>query len=179
MADENISLVVNMRKNKNQKADGYQKYFPELARRNTLSTRGLAEHIAHHGTLYTLDVVDGVLRKISNCVPELVAQGVAVKIEGLGTFYPTAECVKGGTAEADLAGLQPADVVKGIHVRFWPDATKLDNLTSRVFREKCQMVMGNVVETAEITVAGQKTTVRKSMPIADFVKDLHKDANNG
>ena len=34
--------------------------------------------------------------KLSECIPELVAQGYGVKLDGIGIFYPTIANVKGG-----------------------------------------------------------------------------------
>ncbi len=81
------------------------------------------------------------------CIPELCAQGVPVKLDGLGTFSPYIESTKdGATTLADAQGASPADFVAGVHVRFIPDGTDLDNITSRVFKEKCSMYWGDVVE---------------------------------
>jgi hypothetical protein len=87
----NIELKVNLRKNNNEKSDQFGKYYAELERRRTLSLKGLAKHIADHGSIFTRDVIEGVLSKLTQCVPELLSQGVPVKLDGLGTFYPTAD----------------------------------------------------------------------------------------
>ena len=85
-----VEMKVNLRKNTNEKSDQFGKYYAELERKRTLSLRGLAKHITDHGSIYTRDVVEGVLIKLTQCVPELLAQGQPVKLDGLGTFYPTA-----------------------------------------------------------------------------------------
>ncbi|MBQ7420290.1 MAG: hypothetical protein IJV17_06080 [Prevotella sp.] len=120
MATNKIALKINYRKNTNMHSASYGKYYPEVDGSETLSLRGLSEHIKNHGSIYTRDIIEGVLIKMSECIPELVAQGIGVKLDGLGKFYPTAKSVRGGVAEADLKGVNSNDIVKGIHIRFLP-----------------------------------------------------------
>ena len=142
-----IQLRVNLRKNNNEKSDSYGNYFAELERPNTLSLRGLANHIADHNTIFGRDVVVGVLTKLAECIPELLAQGQPVKLDGLGIFYPTAKNKKGGAPTLDDAkAMGPNGLVDGVRVRFEPDGTQLDNLTSKAFKERCSLVFGNVIE---------------------------------
>ena len=164
-----IPLKINVRKNNNEKSDRYGQYFPLVERVTTLSTRALADHMAKHGSIYTLDVLEGVLRKLATCIPELVGEGNAVKLDGLGTFFPTAEGKKGGASEAELAGYNPYDYVEGIHVRFYPDNSKLDAITSRVFKDQVHMVANCVVETEKKDVEGKEKVLTTLTPIADFV----------
>ena len=72
-----------------------------------------------HGSLYGRAIVEGVLLQITECLPELVAQGVPVQLGSLGTFYPTAE-VKKDAAVLNIGamdGLNPNDIVKAIPAR--------------------------------------------------------------
>ena len=75
-----IELRVNLRANNNEKSDNFGRLYPELERNRTLSLRGLAKHISEHGSIYTRDIVEGVLTKLCQCVPELLAQGQPVKL---------------------------------------------------------------------------------------------------
>ena len=54
----NIELKVNLRKNNNEKSDQFGKYYAELERKRTLSLKGLAKHIADHGSIFTRDVIE-------------------------------------------------------------------------------------------------------------------------
>ena len=102
MAVNKISMGINYRKKTNSRMTGSGNYFAEVDRRETLTTRGLAEHLKEHGCLAGLDAIQAVLVKISQCVPELVAQGIGVKLDGLGIFYPTVKNKKGGATEAQM-----------------------------------------------------------------------------
>lgn len=165
MPKNRIALKINFRKNVNQRSTSYGKFYPEVDRNETLSLRGLAQHIKDHGSIYTRDVIEGVLIKMSECIPELVSQGVGVKLDGLGKFYPTARSVKGGIEEANLKGVNASEVVKGIRVRFLPDRANLDNITSTAFKEKCSLESAHIVETKKVD--GKK--VMTKIPIADWL----------
>ena len=100
----------------------------------------MAKHIADHNSIYGRDVITGVLTKLSECVIELVAMGQPVKLDGLGTFYPTAKNVKGGlNSIADAKKIAPALQVEGIHVRFEPEGSQLDDITSKKMKERCSL----------------------------------------
>jgi len=157
----NMQVNVDLRKNNNEKSDQYGKLYPYIRRNRTLSLRGLAKHIADHGSIYTRDVVQGVLAKLCTCIPELLSQGQPVKLDGLGTFYPTAEAKNGGIESIEAAkNIAPDDVIEGVHVRFTPENEELDRITSRAFKEKCALTWGNLVE-----ITGYKDAVKKSGPI--------------
>ena len=173
MAKENIALGINLRKNKIETSSGYGKYYPEVDTQKTLSLRGFAKHMTDHGSIYGRDIVEGVLLKITECLPELVAQGVPVQLGNLGTFFPTAEVAKNGAVLniAAMDGLNPNDIVKAIHIRFLPDATKLDNLCGPAFKDACTLELRNIVDTQEVTLNGKKKKVRTLKPIATAVAE--------
>ncbi len=174
MTTDKIALKINYRKNNNLRSNSYGKYYPEVDRNETLSLRGLSEHIKNHGTIYTRDVIEGVLIKMSECIPELVAQGIGVKLDGLGKFYPTATSVKGGVAEEALKGVNSNDIVKGIHIRFLPDSQTLDNITSVEFKKKCSLESAHILETTKVN--GKR--VMTKTPIADWLLAREAEVQN-
>ena len=111
------------------------KWFPRAVRTNTLDLDGLTDHIASHGSIYTPDVVQGVLKKFTSCMVELVSQGVGVKLSGLGTFYPTLEA-EGADTPVDY---NLSNCLKGVHLRFLPDDSERAALTSRQFMQKVSL----------------------------------------
>ena len=179
MANEKIAMGINLRQNKNSNTSAYGKYYPEVDQQKTLSLRGFAKHLTDHGSRWGRDEVEGVLMKITECLPELVAQGVPVQLGNLGTFYPTAEVAKNGGVRdiPDMDGLNPNDIVKAIHIRFLPDATKLDNLCGPQFKDRCTLELRNIVDTIEVTVNGKKKKVQTLKPIATAVAEWK--AQNG
>ncbi len=180
MAVEKIALGINLRKNKISGSAGYGKYYPEVDTQKTLSLRGFAQHMVDHGSIYGRSIVEGVLLQITDCLPELVAQGVPVQLGSLGTFYPTAEVAKDAAVLniAAMEGLNPNDIVKAIHIRFLPDSTKLDNLCGPQFKNRCSLELRNIVDTQEVTIDGKKKKVQTLKPIATAVAEW-KESHGG
>ena len=179
MATQKIAMGINLRQNKIIGSSAYGKYYPEVDTQKTLSLRGFAKHMTDHGSLYGRAVVEGVLMQITDCLPELVAQGVPVQLGSLGTFYPTAEVAKNGAVRdiPEMDGLNPNDIVKAIHIRFLPDSTKLDNLCGPAFKDACTLELRNIVNTQKVMVDGKQKTVTTLKPIATAVAEWK--AQNG
>ena len=171
MAKERISMGINLRQNKNDKSPAYGKYFPEVDVQKTLSLRGFAKHMTDHGSVYGRDLLEGVLIKITECLPELVSQGIPVQLGNLGTFYPTAEVKKNAAVSsiAEMEGLDPNDLVQAIHIRFLPDSSKLDNISGRAFKEACALELRNIVDTQAVTVNGKIRKMQTLTPISTAV----------
>ena len=136
MATNEIKMGINLRQNKNVKNSGYGKYYPEVDVQATLSLKGFAKHMSDHGCIYGRDLIEGVLKKITQCLPELVSQGVPVRLDPLGTFLPTCSVNKPLADIAAMEGADPNEVVKGVHIRFYPFRVEDDNITSRRFKEE-------------------------------------------
>ena len=116
----------------------YGKWYARLKSIETLSIEKLAKHISEHGSVFTADVVEGVMKKFKTCLLEMLLESKKVKIAGLGTFYLTCECQKGGAdKESDF---NVAQHLKALHIRFLPDQTEEDNLSSREFIKKAEFV---------------------------------------
>ena len=74
MATNEIKMGIYLRQNKNTKNSGYGKYYPEVDVQETLSLKGFAKHMSDHGCIYGRDLIEGVLKKITQCLPELVSR---------------------------------------------------------------------------------------------------------
>ena len=162
MAKENIAFLVNLRKNTIPESDMFGRYYPEAESKETLTTKGFAKHVSEHGgTLVNYEFMQLVLASIVKCLKEMMSQGQPVKLDGLGTFYPTAQNHSGGLASIEEAkNISPDDQVEGVRVRFLPDGTKLDDMTSKSFKQRCSLVWGNLIE-----ITGYKDAQKKSGPI--------------
>lgn len=149
----NLILKLAMRQVRSPKTMNCGKYYARIGNAQTLSQRGFIEHMIAHGLSYPRFVIEGVLSQIVKCLPEMLGQGVGVKFDSLGTFYPTIENATSGVAYADLkaGGINPNDIVSGVHVRFLPDDSKLDALTSRQFKEKCTLELATVQSPQQVT----------------------------
>ena len=116
----------------------YGKWYARLKSIETLSLTKLAKHISEHGSVFTQDVVEGVMVKFRNCLLEMLLESKKVKIAGLGTFYLTAECTKGGADKEEDFNVNQH--LAALHIRFLPDQTAEDNISSREFIKKAEFV---------------------------------------
>jgi len=114
------------------------KYFARVKSIETLNTRKMANHIAEHGSIYTPDVIFGVLEKFRTCLLEQLLNSRKVKIDGLGIFYLTAECAKGGAVSEDKFNVQKN--IKALHIRFLPDQEQETDISSRQFIKKAEFI---------------------------------------
>jgi hypothetical protein len=100
-----------------------------------------------------------------------------VKIDGLGTFVPTIESVKNGITKADiLAGKWSAALyIAGIHIRFIPEGSADDDITSRTFKELCALATYGVEEKVDLTPQEtdpkKKQYVKKVTPLQDWIAE--------
>lgn len=182
MAKNQIAMGINLRKNMNVRNLGYGKYYPEVDLQSTLSLKGFAKHMADHGSIYSQDILEGVLKKITQCLPELISQGVPVQLEPLGTFYPSVKVDKPVQNIAAMEGSDPNEVVKGVHIRFLPYGVDNENLTSRRFKEDyCTLEYRYVVARRELGTdaeTGKKQYVQDKTPISTVIADWKKSQEN-
>ena len=126
----------------------YGKWYARLKSIETLSLTKLAKHISEHGSVFTEDVVEGVLKKFKACLREMLLDSKKVKIAGLGTFYLTAECTKGGADKEEDFNVNQH--LKALHIRFLPDQTAEDNISSREFIKKAEFInVDSLLKTEE------------------------------
>ena len=116
----------------------YGKYYARLKSIETMSMARMAKHISEHGSVFTEDVVEGVMKKFKTCLLEMLLESKKVKINGLGTFYLTAECTKGGADKEEDFNVNQH--LAALHIRFLPDQTAEDNISSREFIKKAEFV---------------------------------------
>jgi len=168
---------INIRKNDNALSEAYGKYYPKAVEKQTISLRGLCNHMAEHNSIYGRDIIQGVLMKMSGCIVELLSQGNPVKIDGLGTFVPTVESEKSGISKADLiAGKwNPQTYVKAIHIRFRPENTTDDKITSRSFKSLCALTTIGVEEKVDLTPDEQdkqkKEFIKRVTPLDSWIAE--------
>ena len=115
--------------------------------------------------------------KMSSCINELLSQGNPIKIDGLGTFVPTVESTKEGiTRAALLEGKWNANTyVKGVHIRFKPEGSAEDKITSVAFKDMCSLATYGVEEkvdlTPEETDPSKKQYIKKVTPLEDWIEE--------
>ena len=132
-------ILYEVKQNQNSYSSAYGKWFAQVKSLETLNTRKLAQHISEHGSIYTPDVVFGVLEKFRSCLIEMLLNSKKVKIEGLGTFYCTLENQKHGARNKEDYSVR--EHIKGLHIRFLPEQTTEENISSREFLKKAEFIL--------------------------------------
>ena len=131
-------IIYEVYQNQNEHSTAYGKWYGRVKYLESMNTRKLATHISEHGSIYTPDVVYGVLEKFRSCLVEMLLNSKKVKIEGLGTFYTTLECKKGGALSKDKFSI--SSNIEGLHIRFLPEQTTEENISSRQFLKQAEFV---------------------------------------
>ena len=152
MARENITFLVNLRQNEDSTSKNYGQYYPEVEPKEPMSLKGFARHLSE--------------QNIVSCMKELTTQGQPVKLDGLGTFYPTIEGVGANSVEAAVNGLN--DLIKGVHLRFLPEGVKGDELTSRKLKSDCHFEAYQLVKTHYKMIGGKKKTYQTRTPLSTY-----------
>ena len=131
-------ILYEVKLNQNTSSSAYGKWYAQIKNLETLNTRKLANHISEHGSIYTPDVVYGVLEKFRSCLVEMLLNSKKVKIEGLGTFYCTLENQKNGAAKKEDFNVNKH--LKALHIRFLPEQTTEENISSRQFLKQAEFI---------------------------------------
>ena len=108
-----------------------QKTYGKIIYRKTLSLDDMAEHIMKHGSVYTEDVVIGVITKLKSCMQEMLADGHKVKLDGIGTLYPTL------TSEGveDAKDYSPSENVTRVGIAFLADQSRKSMYKAQYMRD--------------------------------------------
>ena len=131
-------ILYEVKQNQNSFSAAFGKWYAQIKNLETLNTRKLAQHISEHGSIYTPDVVYGVLEKFRSCLIEMLLNSKKVKIEGLGTFYCTLENQKNGSLKKEDFNVNKH--LKALHIRFLPEQTTEENISSREFLKKAEFI---------------------------------------
>ena len=173
MAERKIAFNVAFKRNDNQYNNGYGRYYPEAYSGSTLSLRGLIERVAFDQSVYSRDIVEGVITKLRDSMVELLQSGQPVKWDGLGTFTPTVEATKNGVSKANmLAGkANVGQDVTGIHIRFIPENAKGEAITSRKFADQCVFNVVGVTKITKVTQNGKTKRYSELQSMEKWRKD--------
>ncbi len=131
-------IIYEVYQNQNEHNAAFGKWYGRVKYLESMNTRRLSNHIAEHGSIYTPDVVYGVMEKFRSCLLEMLLNSKKVKIDGLGTFYTTLECKKGGDVTKDKFSVLKD--IKGLHIRFLPEQEQEQNISSREFLKQAEFI---------------------------------------
>ena len=126
-------LLLKTYKNNNSKNSAYGKTYGRLVYHDTMSTSDLCRHMMKHGTIFTSDVVKGVVEKFIQCFEELLLEGNKIKLDGLGTFYLSIN-TEGVANEKEFN----VNNVKAIRVKFIGDQSKESEYATKMLTNKAR-----------------------------------------
>ncbi len=150
-------ILYEVKQNQNSFSAAFGKWYAQIKNLETLNTRKLANHISEHGSIYTPDVVYGVLEKFRSCLIEMLLNSKKVKIEGLGTFYCTLENQKNGALKKEDFNVNKH--LKALHIRFLPEQTTEENISSRQFLKQAEFInIDSLLNKEEETENGGDST---------------------
>ena len=137
MTVNNIVFPVVAVQNQNDDSTAYGKWFLRALYPDTLSLKGLIERVAWDQSVYSRDIIEGVVKRVTTVMVEQLQGGQPVKWEGLGTFSPMLDCGNKGKVERDQLVKAADQAINGVHIRFTPENSKGEELTSRKFAQLC------------------------------------------
>ena len=131
-----------------------QKTYGKIIYRKTVNLDDMAEHIMKHGSVYTEDVVIGVITKLKSCMQEMLADGHKVKLDGIGTLYPTL------TSEGveDAKDYSPSENVTRVGIAFLADQSRKSMYNARYMRDTVNLstkLYSELTETSDQTTSPQ------------------------
>ena len=116
---------------KNEQRQQVEKTYGKIIYRGTLRLADMAEHIMKHGSVYTEDVVIGVLTKLKGCMQEMLADGYKVKLDGIGTLYP----VLTSKGVSDAKDFSASENVTRLGIAFLADQSKKSAYKASAMRQ--------------------------------------------
>ena len=170
MASEVIAFPVNLRRNQNKYNAAYGKYYAEADSKEPLNLKGFAKHISEHGKLVDYPMAVLVLQNIVSCLKEMVTQGQPVKLDGFGTSSATLETDGESAVDTVERALNVGidNLIAGVHLRFTPENSKGEELTSRALKKECTFKAAYVVESKKKVIDGKERTYQEKIPISSF-----------
>ena len=118
-----------------QERQKVEKTYGKIIYRGTLRLTDMAEHIVKHGSIYTEDVVVGVITKLKLCMQEMLADGYKVKLDGIGTLYP----VLTSQGVDDAKDFSAQDNITRVGVAFLADQSKKSIYKASAMRDNTSL----------------------------------------
>ena len=151
-----INYSISKRLVKGKESEGIKRVYAYAQSDLFMSIEQFAEHIASHGSLYSEDIVEGVLKKAVKCMVEKLKEGYKIDLGAIGMFYVTIINKGWQSLPENLKDFNPAIHIDGINV-VWDRSEKLVNIGDDV---EYNLVASRKAQSAVITaVKNEETTV--------------------
>lgn len=151
-----INYSISKRLVKGKEEEGTKRVYAYAQSDLFMSIEQFAEHISSHGSLYSEDIVEGVLKKAVKCMVEKLKEGYKIDLGALGMFYVTIINKGWQDLPENLKDFNPAIHISGLNV-VWERSEKLTNIGNGV---EYNLVASRKAQSAVITaVKNEETTV--------------------
>ena len=151
-----INYSISKRLVKGKEEEGTKRVYAYAQSDLFMSIEQFAEHISSHGSLYSEDIVEGVLKKAVKCMVEKLKEGYKIDLGALGMFYVTIINKGWQDLPENLKDFNPAIHISGLNV-VWERSEKLTNIGDGV---ESNLVASRKAQSAVITaVKNEETTV--------------------
>ena len=139
MATKIKKFPTYMLENRNVSSRGFGKFYPRTNRNETLTLRGLVERVAFEQKVYSRDIIEGVIARLTTVMVEQLQSGQAVKWPGLGTFRVEIENTKYGVNASDILSgkANVRELIEGVHIRLIPEGAQGEDITAKAFADQC------------------------------------------
>ena len=151
-----INYSISKRLVKGKEDEGTKRVYAYAQSDLFMGIEQFAEHISSHGSLYSEDIVEGVLKKAVKCMVEKLKEGYKIDLGALGMFYVTIINKGWQDLPENLKDFNPAIHISGLNV-VWERSEKLTNIGDGV---EYNLVASRKAQSAVITaVKNEETTV--------------------
>ena len=146
-----INLSLAMRPNPRD-PEAPKKCYGTAQRTVTVKVEDFAKHIAQHGSVYSRDIIMGVLVKAVDCMRELLLDGKRISLGALGDFYISLR----GSGADKKSDYDPNIHIEAVNVNWAPGEDFTDLKKDAVFnivasRREASLVI-KAIKNGETTV---------------------------
>ena len=122
-----INCSVSQRAVIGKEKEGIKRSYAYCQNDNYMDIEKFSEHISTHGSVYSEDIIEGVLKKAVKCMVEKFKEGYRIDLGVLGVFYP--RIINKSWRELPV---MPKDFIPSLHIQginiVWERSEKLSNL---------------------------------------------------
>ena len=127
-----MPVLYKLYKNLISTSKNYGQSYARVVTTNTMSYQELCRHMSEHNSIYGEDVCLGVANKLQSCILEQLLEGKKVQFGELGTFYLAVKSTGADSEEEFSVNTN----IKGLYLRFAPSRTDVNNLSSKMLKQK-------------------------------------------
>lgn len=119
-----INYSLSKRAVRGMESEGTQRTYAFAQTNQVMDIGQFSEHIASHGSVYSEDIIEGVLKKAVTCMVEKLKEGYKIRLGALGAFYPTIVNKPWRQLPEEPKDFNPSQHISGLNV-VWEKGSRL------------------------------------------------------